>query len=87
MQGVVEVEAEAPPNNHQLLQTRTTIRVLKECLPIAHRLGEDLEVKQNVIFMAHDKRPVEEEVSILNDRGYSFERNCVLRRWESETLK
>ena len=20
-------------------------------------------------------------------RGYSFERNCVLRRWESETLK
>ena len=23
----------------------------------------------------------------LNDRGYSFERNCVLRRWESETLK
>ena len=21
------------------------------------------------------------------DRGYSFERNCVLRRWESETLK
>ena len=22
-----------------------------------------------------------------NDRGYSFERNCVLRRWESETLK
>ena len=24
---------------------------------------------------------------ILNDRGFSFERNCVLRRWESETLK
>ena len=24
---------------------------------------------------------------ISNDRGYSFERNCVLRRWESETLK
>ena len=23
----------------------------------------------------------------LNDRGYSFERSCVLRRWESETLK
>ena len=23
----------------------------------------------------------------FNDRGYSFERNCVLRRWESETLK
>ena len=22
-----------------------------------------------------------------NDRGFSFERNCVLRRWESETLK
>ena len=21
------------------------------------------------------------------DRGFSFERNCVLRRWESETLK
>ena len=21
------------------------------------------------------------------DRGYSFERNCELRRWESETLK
>ena len=21
------------------------------------------------------------------DRGYSFERNCVLCRWESETLK
>ena len=24
---------------------------------------------------------------LLCDRGYSFERNCVLRRWESETLK
>ena len=24
---------------------------------------------------------------ISNDRGYSFERNCVLRRWESEALK
>ena len=24
---------------------------------------------------------------MANDRGYSFERNCVLRRWESETLK
>ena len=23
----------------------------------------------------------------LYDRGFSFERNCVLRRWESETLK
>ena len=23
----------------------------------------------------------------LKHRGYSFERNCVLRRWESETLK
>ena len=23
----------------------------------------------------------------VNDRGFSFERNCVLRRWESETLK
>ena len=22
-----------------------------------------------------------------NDRGFSFERNCVLRRWGSETLK
>ena len=22
-----------------------------------------------------------------NSRGFSFERNCVLRRWESETLK
>ena len=22
-----------------------------------------------------------------HDRGFSFERNCVLRRWESETLK
>ena len=22
-----------------------------------------------------------------NDRGFSFERNYVLRRWESETLK
>ena len=25
--------------------------------------------------------------STLHDRGFSFERNCVLRRWESETLK
>ena len=25
--------------------------------------------------------------NLLNDTGYSFERNCVLRRWESETLK
>ena len=23
----------------------------------------------------------------LCDRGFSFERSCVLRRWESETLK
>ena len=22
-----------------------------------------------------------------NDKGFSFERNCVLRRWESEALK
>ena len=26
-------------------------------------------------------------VHVPIDRGYSFERNCVLRRWESETLK
>ena len=26
------------------------------------------------------------QATIGNDRGYSFERNCVLRRWESETL-
>ena len=24
---------------------------------------------------------------IENDRGFSFERNCVLRRWKSKTLK
>ena len=24
---------------------------------------------------------------VFNDREFSFERNCVLRRWESETLK
>ena len=24
---------------------------------------------------------------IINNRGFSFERNCVLRLWESETLK
>ena len=23
----------------------------------------------------------------FHDRAYSFERNCVLRRWESETVK
>ena len=28
-------------------------------------------------------------INIFNtdDRGFKFERNCVLRRWESETLK
>ena len=26
-------------------------------------------------------------VVLLTFRGYSFEKNCVLRRWESETLK
>ena len=41
---------------------------------------------------ADDKRKEEGEwsmarVSLFYDRGYSFERNCVLRRWESETLK
>ena len=23
---------------------------------------------------------------VSNDKGFSFERNCVLRQWESETL-
>ena len=26
-------------------------------------------------------------VANSSGRGFSFERNCVLRRWESETLK
>ena len=27
------------------------------------------------------------DLVIYDDRGFSFERNCVLCRWESETLK
>ena len=29
----------------------------------------------------------EYKVTLVHDRAFSFERNCVLRRWESETLK
>ena len=36
-------------------------------------------------FLYQAKRLV--ECNLFNDRGYSFERNCVLRWWESETLK
>ena len=30
---------------------------------------------------------LEMNCNYANDRGFSLERNCVLRRWESETLK
>ena len=37
----------------------------------------------------HGSRALTERISIdcLVDRGFSFERNCVLRRWESKTLQ
>ena len=38
-------------------------------------LGEHAQVITKTLFL------------LGGDRGFAFERNCVLRRWESETLK
>ena len=37
------------------------------------------------VIVAMEAEETENKAS--NDRGFSFERNCVLHRWESETLK
>ena len=52
--------------------------------------------KSNVVEHIHGRDEVIRAVKLQrnnrligrpNDRGYSFERNCLLRRWKSETLK
>ena len=40
------------------------------------------------LVMKQNRWSLQDLNSVLpTDRGFSLERNCVLRRWESETLK
>ena len=54
---------------------------------IASKIGD--HPKSNLAHILETSRPLLlcKETLVLHNRGFSFERNCVLRRWESETLK
>ena len=45
-----------------------------------------MDAAGKLVYCVNKHRKNEKENNKLH-RGFSFERNCVLRRWESETLR
>ena len=78
----------------ETLRTRKTLGALRslqknrnedEIEPLAVRIKQKLaNALLNSILNSRHNTTLK---SVSNDRAFSFERNCVLCRWESETLK
>ena len=73
--------------HHHFNQTITILQVYHGIILVVNKQTNNISFEWVHRTGERNPRRTVTGGDILNDMGFSFERNCVLRPWESETLK